>query len=68
MDAAGMAAAIGDPARAKMLYCLVDGRARTSTNIPPNGADKSITPGSFSAVRGTIRNKPALPSGPSFSR
>jgi DNA-binding transcriptional ArsR family regulator len=33
MDAAGMAAAIGDPARAKMLYCLVDGRARTSTEL-----------------------------------
>jgi DNA-binding transcriptional ArsR family regulator len=31
--AAGMAAAIGDPARAKMLYCLLDGRARTSTEL-----------------------------------
>jgi DNA-binding transcriptional ArsR family regulator len=28
-----MAAAIGDPARAKMLYCLIDGRARTSTEL-----------------------------------
>ena len=26
-----IAAAIGEPARARMLYCLADGRARTST-------------------------------------
>ena len=31
--AAGVAAAIGEPARARMLYCLVDGRARTSTEL-----------------------------------
>jgi DNA-binding transcriptional ArsR family regulator len=30
---AGVAAAIGEPARARMLYCLVDGRARTSTEL-----------------------------------
>ena len=28
-----IAAAIGQPARARMLYCLVDGRARTSTEL-----------------------------------
>jgi DNA-binding transcriptional ArsR family regulator len=28
-----VAAAIGEPARARMLYCLVDGRARTSTEL-----------------------------------
>jgi DNA-binding transcriptional ArsR family regulator len=28
-----IAAAIGDPARARMLYCLSDGRARTSTEL-----------------------------------
>lgn len=28
-----LAAAIGEPARARMLYCLVDGRARTSTEL-----------------------------------
>jgi hypothetical protein len=28
-----IAAAIGEPARAKMLYCLVDGRARTGTEF-----------------------------------
>src|SRR5205814_8861450 len=31
--ASGIAAAIGEPARARMLYCLVDGRARTSTEL-----------------------------------
>jgi DNA-binding transcriptional ArsR family regulator len=31
--ASRIAAAIGDPARARMLYCLVDGRARTSTEL-----------------------------------
>lgn len=31
--AAGIAAAIGEPARARMLYCLMDGRARTSTEL-----------------------------------
>jgi DNA-binding transcriptional ArsR family regulator len=30
---ARVAAAIGEPARARMLYCLVDGRARTSTEL-----------------------------------
>jgi DNA-binding transcriptional ArsR family regulator len=30
---APIAAAIGEPARARMLYCLVDGRARTSTEL-----------------------------------
>ena len=29
----GIAAAIGEPARARMLYCLMDGRARTSTEL-----------------------------------
>src|SRR5262249_37594795 len=28
-----MAAAIGEPARARMLYCLLDGHARTSTEL-----------------------------------
>jgi DNA-binding transcriptional ArsR family regulator len=31
--AARIAAAIGEPARARMLYCLMDGRARTSTEL-----------------------------------
>jgi DNA-binding transcriptional ArsR family regulator len=32
-SAAGIAAAIGEPARARMLYCLLDGHARTSTEL-----------------------------------
>src|ERR1043166_2632578 len=31
--ASSIAAAIGEPARARMLYCLVDGQARTSTEL-----------------------------------
>ena len=31
--AAAVAAAIGEPARARMLYCLLDGHARTSTEL-----------------------------------
>lgn len=33
LTASGIAAAIGEPARARMLYCLTDGRARTSTEL-----------------------------------
>jgi DNA-binding transcriptional ArsR family regulator len=32
-NVSSIAAAIGEPARARMLYCLVDGRARTSTEL-----------------------------------
>jgi DNA-binding transcriptional ArsR family regulator len=33
IGAASVAAAIGEPARARMLYCLIDGHARTSTEL-----------------------------------
>jgi DNA-binding transcriptional ArsR family regulator len=33
MTVSGIAAAIGEPARARMLYCLLDSRARTSTEL-----------------------------------
>jgi len=33
MDVSGIAAAIGEPARARMLYSLMDGHARTSTEL-----------------------------------
>ena len=42
---AGIAAAIGEPARARMLYCLVDGRARTSTEL---AAVADVTPSTAS--------------------
>ena len=32
-DVSSIAAAIGEPARARILYCLMDGRARTSTEL-----------------------------------
>lgn len=32
-EVSGIAAAIGEPARARMLYCLMDGHARTSTEL-----------------------------------
>jgi DNA-binding transcriptional ArsR family regulator len=40
-----IASAIGEPARARMLYCLVDGRARTSTEL---AAVAEITPSTAS--------------------
>lgn len=33
VEVASIAAAIGEPARARMLYCLMDGHARTSTEL-----------------------------------
>jgi DNA-binding transcriptional ArsR family regulator len=41
----GIAAAIGEPARARMLYCLLDGRARTSTELAAVG---EVTPSTAS--------------------
>lgn len=48
MDAAvsGIAAAIGEPARTRMLYCLLDGHARTSTELAIVG---EVTPPTASA-------------------
>src|SRR3954451_23371433 len=43
--AAGVAAAIGEPARASMLYSLSDGRARTSTEL---AAIAGVTPSTAS--------------------
>jgi DNA-binding transcriptional ArsR family regulator len=47
MDAAvsRIAAAIGEPGRARMLYCLMDGRARTSTEL---AAVAEVTPSTAS--------------------
>lgn len=43
--ASSIAAAIGEPARARMLYCLIDGRARTSTEL---AAVADVTPSTAS--------------------
>jgi DNA-binding transcriptional ArsR family regulator len=46
LAASRIAAAIGDPARARMLYCLVDGHARTSTEL---GVVAGVGPSTASA-------------------
>ena len=33
LEVSKIAAAIGEPARARILYCLMDGHARTSTEL-----------------------------------
>jgi DNA-binding transcriptional ArsR family regulator len=43
--ASAIAAAIGEPARARMLYCLMDGHARTSTELAVVG---EVTPSTAS--------------------
>jgi len=43
--ASSIAAAIGEPARARMLYSLVDGRARTATEL---AALAEVTPATAS--------------------
>jgi DNA-binding transcriptional ArsR family regulator len=46
LDAAAIAATIGEPARARMLYCLMDGHARTSTELSTVAA---VSPSTASA-------------------
>jgi DNA-binding transcriptional ArsR family regulator len=46
VDMASVAAAIGEPARARMLSCLLDGRARTATEL---AAVADVTPSTTSA-------------------
>jgi DNA-binding transcriptional ArsR family regulator len=45
LKAAKIAGAIGEPARARMLYCLMDGRARTATELAVVG---EVTPSTAS--------------------
>jgi len=47
-----IAAAIGEPARARMLYCLVDARARTSTELAVIG---EVSPSTASAHLNRLR-------------
>jgi DNA-binding transcriptional ArsR family regulator len=49
--AAGVAAAIGEPARARMLYSLLDGHARTSTELAIVG---EVSPSTASAHLGRL--------------
>jgi DNA-binding transcriptional ArsR family regulator len=47
-----IAAAIGEPARARMLYCLMDGRARTSTELAVVGG---VSPSTASVHLGRLK-------------
>jgi DNA-binding transcriptional ArsR family regulator len=49
-----IAAAIGEPARARMLYCLVDGRARTSTEL---AMIADVTPSTASVHLQRLKNE-----------
>ncbi len=49
-----IAAAIGEPARARMLYCLVDGRARTSTEL---AMVAEVTPSTASVHLQRLKNE-----------
>lgn len=46
VEVSSIAAAIGEPARARMLYCLLDGRARTATEL---AAVAEVAPSTTSA-------------------
>ena len=50
--AAGVAAGIADPARARMLYCLMDGHARTSTEL---SVVAGVSPSTASAHLGRLK-------------
>jgi DNA-binding transcriptional ArsR family regulator len=49
-----IAAAIGEPARARMLYCLADGHARTSTEL---AAVADVTPSTASVHLQRLKNQ-----------
>ena len=49
-----IAAAIGEPARARMLYCLMDGRARTSTEL---AVVSGVTPSTASVHLSRLRER-----------
>src|SRR5262249_45566289 len=54
MDVARIAAAIGEPARARMLECLLDGHARTSTELAIVG---QVTPSTASVHLKRLENE-----------
>src|SRR5580698_3410200 len=49
-----IAAAIGEPARARILYCLMDGRARTSTEL---AVVAGVTPSTASVHLGRLKDE-----------
>ena len=52
IEVSAIAAAIGEPARARILYCLSDGRARTSTEL---AIVAGVTPSTASVHLGTLK-------------
>jgi DNA-binding transcriptional ArsR family regulator len=52
MEVSKIAAAIGEPARARILYCLSDGRARTATELAIVGC---VTPSTASVHLNTLK-------------
>lgn len=54
MKVSDIAAAIGEPARARMLYCLMDGRARTATELAIVG---EVTPSTASVHLTRLKNE-----------
>jgi DNA-binding transcriptional ArsR family regulator len=50
----GIAAAIGEPARARILYCLMDGNARTSTEL---ATVADVSPSTASMHLGRLKNQ-----------
>jgi DNA-binding transcriptional ArsR family regulator len=54
VEVSAIAAAIGEPARARILYCLSDGRARTSTEL---AIVAGVTPSTASVHLGTLKTR-----------
>ena len=54
VEVAPLAAAIGEPVRARMLYCLIDGHARTSTELAIIGG---VTPATASVHLQRLRSQ-----------
>ncbi|MGA8618161.1 MAG: helix-turn-helix transcriptional regulator [Candidatus Sulfotelmatobacter sp.] len=53
-----IAAAIGEPARARILYCLVDGHARTSTEL---SVVADVSPSTTSVHLDKLKNAHLVP-------
>ncbi|MGA8035873.1 MAG: helix-turn-helix transcriptional regulator [Candidatus Acidiferrales bacterium] len=54
VEVSDIAAAIGEPARARILYCLSDGRARTSTEL---AMVAGVTPSTASVHLNTLKSR-----------
>jgi DNA-binding transcriptional ArsR family regulator len=57
LTVAGIAKSIGEPARARMLYCLIDGKARTATEL---AIVAGVTPSTASVHLGLLKTQRLL--------